>query len=127
MFVHSRVPDTPEIRLAQLLDISAGIKVTNGRLLFENLVRKYVQNFETKTRLSRNELSNLETLKCWKRARIYKLNETGNDQKINFLFQIHAERTRENMQILSLFDVIPVDNLFNEMCNIVTAYNDEVW
>uniref|UniRef100_A0A8R1YKC7 Nhr-66 n=1 Tax=Pristionchus pacificus TaxID=54126 RepID=A0A8R1YKC7_PRIPA len=64
MFVHSRVPDTPEIRLAQLLDISAGIK-------------------------------------------------------------IHAERTRENMQILSLFDVIPVDNLFNEMCNIVTAYNDE--
>ncbi|GMS96254.1 hypothetical protein PENTCL1PPCAC_18429 [Pristionchus entomophagus] len=39
--------------------------------------------------------------------------------------KIHAERTRENMQILSLFDVIPCDNLFNEMCNIQTAYSDE--
>ncbi|GMR48681.1 hypothetical protein PMAYCL1PPCAC_18876 [Pristionchus mayeri] len=39
--------------------------------------------------------------------------------------RIHAERTRENMQILSLFDVIPCDNLFNEMCNIETAYSEE--
>ncbi|GMT25286.1 hypothetical protein PFISCL1PPCAC_16583 [Pristionchus fissidentatus] len=39
--------------------------------------------------------------------------------------KIHAEKTRENMQIMSLFEVIPCDNLFNEMCNIETAYSDE--
>lgn len=34
--------------------------------------------------------------------------------------RIHAQRTRENMHMLKIFDIIPRDQLFDEICGLKT-------
>ena len=34
--------------------------------------------------------------------------------------KVHAHKTRENMQMMKIFDIIPRDRLFDEICGLIT-------